>query len=132
MIMKINNRQIKIVGILLLYWFLLVVNVTFASKYNIANVFEWWISSSVFLVFIAAFVFTHHQNIRLVYKIVLLPASLLLHAILTILAASLLGILMYDENHIRTSGEHRAIFILASLPIFLFFMFKSTIIKRNE
>ena len=70
-------------------------------------------------------VFTVRERIKMIYKLLIIPASWLIHTVLTFPAALLLGILKYDPEHIRTAAEHRAVFVLASIPIILFGMKKS-------
>lgn len=53
------------------------------------------------------------------------PASLAAHAFLTLPAAAALGILMYDPDRVRSIAEQRAVFILASLPVLAYAMWRS-------
>jgi len=111
--------------VFILYWFLISINVSVSMKYGLTPIMEWWMNTFVFLLFMLTFLLTHNERVSIFYKLLFIPVSWLIHAILTIPSAYVLGILMFNQNHIRTMGEHRAVFILASLPIFFFGMTKS-------
>jgi len=93
---------------------------------------EWWINTFIFYVIALVCITTFKNKLRKIYKVGLTISIWLIHAILTAPSAFLLGILKFDPNHIRTQGEHRAIFILASLPILFYLMQKSKIFEPKK
>lgn len=74
-------------------------------------------NTAVLFASVILLLFTLRKKIKMVYMISAIPASWIAHAIFTFPAAILLGIIKYNPEHIRTAGEHRAVFILASIPI---------------
>jgi len=125
-IMKLlQNNNLNTIIAFSLYWLILSVSVFIAKKLEITMIAEWWMHTIVFLLFISFCILTFRTKVKIIYRLLLLPATWIAHAVMTIPAAMVLGIIMHDPNHIRTSGEHRAVFILASLPIIAFFVKKS-------
>ena len=53
------------------------------------------------------------------------PASLAAHALLTVPMAAALGILVYEPDRVRSAAEQRAVFVLASLPVLAYAMWRS-------
>ena len=102
-----------------------------AKLLEYSNLTEWWFSTIIFLSIILLCILTYIPKLNIFYRLLLIPAALLVHAILTAPAAQVLGIIMLDPDHIRTSGEHRAVFIIASLPISIFAMNKSTLFTKQ-
>lgn len=116
---------------LFLYWLLLSIDAMLAKEFELPTLTEWWINTLIFFSLMVLCIFTYRTKLNIFYRLLFLPAYWLAHAALTIPAAFVLGILMYDSNHIRTSGEHRAVFILASLPILIFAMNKSKLFTKT-
>jgi len=52
--------------------------------------------------------------------------------LLTIPSGSALGVLMRMPNRVRTTGEQRAVFLLASIPILIYSMRRSSLFVRTE
>jgi len=130
--MKLNRiKYKKTVIAFILYWFLITINVTVSMKYGLTSIVEWWMNTFVFLLFMLTFMLKPNSKLSLPFKILFMPASWLIHAILTIPSSLVLGVLKYDPEHIRTMGEHRAIFILASLPIIFYGMSKSKLFSNE-
>jgi hypothetical protein len=63
-------------------------------------------------------------------RLVFVPASFVMHVVLTIPAGAMLGILKRSPDHVRTIGEQRAVFVLASLPILLYALHQSRLFVR--
>ena len=110
---------------LIIYWVLLSLNAYMAKLLEYSHSIEWRLSTIIFLSIVLLCILTYVPKLNIFYRLLLIPAALLVHAILTAPAAQLLGIIMLDPDHIRTNGEHRAVFIIASLPILVFVMKKS-------
>jgi len=117
-------------AIVSLLFIIITINTQVSKANNLANMTEWWINTIFLLLFIAIMVFTFQKQVSIRYKILVIPVSWLVHGLLTIPAAMVLGILKYNPNHIRTAGEHRAVFILASIPIVIYFITKSNFLKE--
>lgn len=115
-----------------LYWSLLSINVLISKSFEFSTMVEWWMNTIVFLVFMLIFILTSGSNRSLFIKLLFVPISWLIHAVLTIPSAFVLGILMYDQNQIRSMGEHRAVFILASIPIIYFGMSRSNLFLNKK
>jgi len=115
-----------------LYWILISINVMISTRYKFASITEWWMNTAIFLLFMLVFILTNNSNKSLFIKLFFVPISWLIHAVLTIPSAFALGILMYDQNHIRSMGEHRAVFILASIPIIYFGMSRSNLFLNKK
>jgi hypothetical protein len=113
-----------------LYVFLISVNTKCAKVIFYSPMTEWWINTTILFLFIALMIYTFQKKTSLIYKILAIPVSWIIHAILSVPAALVLGILKFDPKHIRTAGEHRAVFILASIPILIYFMRKSKLFQK--
>lgn len=61
----------------------------------------------------------------LIRRAAFVPASLVAHAVLTVPAAAALGILAHDPERTRSAAEGRAVFLLASLPVLAYAMWRS-------
>ena len=127
----INQANFNIIIAFIIYWFILIINVFISKKLQLENITEWWMHTTVFLLFITLCIFSSRKQIKIIYKLLFIPTAWLVHAILTIPAALVLGIIMHDVNHIRSAGEHRAVFILASLPGLWFFIKRSKIFDNE-
>lgn len=119
--LKLKNRIIAITT----YFVLVAINSSLSKGFGLPSLTEWWINTSFLLVFASLLIFTFNKDINTFVKVIIIPCTWLVHAILTVPAAMLLGILMYDPNHLRTAAEHRAVFILAGIPIIIFILKKS-------
>jgi|GEM_PF-2628954 len=126
---KCNTRNTIIA--LIIYWLCLSLNVIIAKELELSELTEWWLNTIVFLIIVFLSILTYRTGLNIYLRILFIPAAWLVHAILTIPAAQVLGILMFDPDHIRTSGEQRAVFLLASLPVLIFFMNKSTLFTKQ-
>ena len=120
---KWKNRNV--IAFFIIYWLVLSVNTVISNKLEIPSIIEWWVNTAIILSVILLCVVTYRTKIKLFYQIIFLPISWFAHAVLTAAAAFVMGIIRLDPNHIRTDGEHRAIFILASLPVLFFALSKS-------
>lgn len=120
---KISNQKVLILS----YFVLITVNTQCAKYFAYPSMTEWWINTAFLIACVLLLLFTFEKKLKTVSKILAIPLSWLIHAILTIPAAFLLGILKYNPDQIRTAAEHRAIFVLASIPIILFVLKKSRI-----
>ena len=112
------------------YLTFIALNVQISKIIHCSNVLEWWINTFILYIFIIIFVVKSIKKVKLLYKVGIIISIWFIHAFLTIPAAFILGILIFDPNNIRTQGEHRAVFILASLPIFFYLMQKSKIFQK--
>jgi len=131
--MKTYNYKIKnTIVILALYWILLTFNTMIAMQFVMHQLIEWWISTFILMSIIGLCLLTYHKKLSILKLILYFPGAWLFHAILTIPTAQLLGLLMLDANHIRTRGEHRAIFILSSIPILIYFISKSRLFSVQK
>jgi len=63
-------------------------------------------------------------------RLVFFPASFVMHVVLTVPSGAMLGILKRSPDHVRTIGENRAQFVLASIPILLYAMHQSWLFMR--
>lgn len=130
--MRITHwKSRNVIIALFIYWALLSVNAHLSNLYELTHLTEWWINSFIFLSIVLLCILTYRANLIIYYRLLFIPAALLVHAIFTAPAAQLLGIIMLDLDHVRTDGEHRAVFILASLPILIFVMNKSTFFSNQ-
>lgn len=129
-IAKINIRNMMIIFIL--YWMIISINVIIANMLQMTPITEWWLHTIIFLLFVTLFILTFRNKVKIIYRLLIIPASWIVHVIMTIPAAFSLGILMYSPDHIRTNGEHRAVFILASLPILVYLLTKSKLFVKNN
>ena len=129
--MKTHWKTRNTIIAFIIYWVLLSLNAHMAKLLEYSNLTEWWFSTIIFLSIILLCILTYIPKLNIFYRLLLIPAALLVHAILTAPAAQVLGIIMLDPDHIRTSGEHRAVFIIASLPISIFAMNKSTLFTKQ-
>ncbi len=91
----------------------------------------WHANTAIMLILAAVCVFTERFSLTLWKKIVLIPGAFIVHAIFTIPAAITLGVLKFSPDHIRTQGEHQAIFFLSSLPVVVFVMWCSRIFVKS-
>ncbi len=126
MIMKIHKwRNRNVIAFFIIYWLVLSLNAIIANKLELPSIIEWWINTAIILSVVLLCVLTYRTKIKILYQIIFIPISWFAHAVLTASAAFVMGIIRLDPNHIRTNGEHRAIFILASLPVLFFALSKS-------
>ena len=88
--------------------------------------------AAIFFALVILCMATERGDWPLLKRAAFVPASLAGHAILTIPMAAALGILAYDPTHVRTVGEQRAVFILASLPILAYAMWRSRLFVRPQ
>ncbi len=123
---KMRNQTIFIVS----YFILLTINTKCAKIFLYSSITEWWINTTILFLFIALMIFTFQKKASLIFKILAVPVSWIIHAILSVPAALVLGVLKFDPKHIRTAGEHRAVFILASIPMLIYFMRKSNLFQK--
>jgi len=124
--MKLYMWKTKnVIAFFIIYWLVLSINTVIANQLELLSTIEWWINTSIFLSVVLLCILTYRTKIKILYQIIFLPISWFTHAISTAAAAFVMGIIRLDPNHIRTEGEHRAIFILASLPVLLFALSKS-------
>lgn len=63
-------------------------------------------------------------------RIAFLPASFLAHVVLTVPSGAVMGVLMRSPDHVRTIGEQRAGFLMASFPVLIFSMRQSRLFVR--
>lgn len=110
-----------------IYFSCILVNTQCAKYFDYSSLTEWWINTVFLVAAVLLFIFTCKTTLRMITKIMAIPAGWIIHAILTIPAAMLLGILKFNPDQIRNAAEHRAVFILASLPIIYFVIRKSSV-----
>ncbi len=125
----LSRYNISII-LFVVYWMLLSINVLVVKQLMLSSIAEWWINTIFFLSMVLLCVLNYKKHLNIFYRLLFIPAAWIAHAILTIPASSVLGIIMHDPNHLRTAGEHRAVFILASIPILLLFANKSKILNK--
>ena len=121
----------KVIILFIIFWILLSINAIIAKEFLLSPIIEWWINTTILLSVVLLCVLTYRAAIGLFYQILFLPISWFAHAVLTVPAAFVMGIIILDPNHIRTEGEHRAIFILASLPVLFFALSKSKLFAEE-
>jgi hypothetical protein len=86
--------------------------------------------TAAFFGIIVVCMFTQRTGWPLWKRIAFLPASFLAHVALTIPAAATLGVLMHSPDHVRTLGEQRAVFLMASFPILILALRQSRVFVR--
>lgn len=118
------NNQIVFISV---YFLFLLANTQCALYFNYSSMTEWWINTIFLMASVLLLIFTFKTKLNKALKILVIPLSWIIHAIFTIPAALLLGILKYNPDQIRNAAEHRSVFILASLPIICFVLKKSRI-----
>ena len=123
-------KRKSIIIISTLYWLLLSINTFYAKKIDYSTSTEWWINTIVMLLIIAISLLTYKVNIKIIYKILILPIAWLCHAILTIPSGILLGIIKFDPENIRKASEHRAIFVISSIPVLFYFVSNSKLFNK--
>jgi hypothetical protein len=129
--MKISSIQFTNQFIIVFFYLILIaINTEVSIFLQVSTIIEWWISTTILFVVIVFMIFSYQKKATLIYKIIAIPVSWIIHAILSVPAALVLGILKFDPNHIRTAGEHRAVFLLASIPLLIYFMRKSTLFQK--
>lgn len=114
-----------------LLFIIITINTQVSKAINLTNITEWWMNTTILFLFIMLIIFCSSSRPRIRFYILAFPLSWIAHSLLTIPAALILGILKYDPNHIRTAGEHRAVFILASIPIIIYFLVKSKLSEKE-
>ena len=72
------------------------VNAYFAKEINYSTMTEWWINTGIMMVLVSTSIITYHKKLKVLYKIFMIPATWIVHAIMTIPSAMLLGILKLD------------------------------------
>jgi len=125
----LNNKKVFL--FFATYFLAIAINIQVSKHLELTNTIEWWLNTLILYVFVLTCIATLTKRLKPIYKLGLLISIWFIHAIFTTPKAFLLGILKFDPNHIRTQGEHRAIFILASLPI-LFYLIKKSKIFLTE
>lgn len=85
-----------------------------------------------FFAVIVLCMFTERGRWPLWKRLAFLPASFLAHVVLTVPAAAALGVLRHSPDHVRTVGEQRAVFLLASFPILIVAMRQSRLFMRTS
>ena len=123
--MKIRAQDKNKIIAISIYLILFTLNSKISRVFEIETKAEWWINTSFLLIFTVFVVITFNVEWKIVYKILILPGVWIVHAIFTIPATTILGIIKYDPGNLRTAGEHRAVFIFASIPILIFLLNKS-------
>jgi hypothetical protein len=88
--------------------------------------------SVVFFLIVILCMITERGTMKIWQRIAAVPVAFLLHAALTIPASSALGVLKYAPDHVRTLGEQRAVFLIASLPVLLLAMWRSRPFVKSE
>jgi hypothetical protein len=121
----------NIIITMVIYWLLLSVNMLITKVLNLSSLTEWWMNTVVLMILVVICLATLRTCLKILYKLTLIPIVWIVHAILTIPSSFVLGIIMNDPDHIRTNGEHRAVFILSSLPIIFMLMQKSKLFITN-
>jgi len=101
--------------------YLLIISIP-ANYFEFEPLKEWRINTVVLLLFTSFFVVTSIKKYKIIKIIIYVFSIWVVHFLLTIPASYILGILIKDPNHIRTIAEHRSVFLLASLPIFIYLM----------
>ena len=102
-----------------------------ASLFGYAGTDGVRVISIAFFAIIILCVATERGRWPLWKRLVFVPASFVMHVVLTIPAGAMLGVLMRSPDHVRTVGEQRAVFILASLPVLLYAMHQSRLFVRS-
>lgn len=122
----------KILITLFSYGLLLSVNTHFATSFEYSTLAEWRINTIIMLSIVVISIVSWKLNIKKVYRLLLLPAAWLAHALFTIPSALILGILKFDPFNIRKASEHRAVFVIASVPVLVFFIHNSYFFKQKK
>ncbi len=123
---KFYNRIVFISA----YFLFILVNTQCALYFNYSIMTEWWINTFLLMASVLLLIFTCKTSLNMALKILAIPLSWIIHVILTIPAALVLGILKYNPDQIRNAAEHRSVFILASLPVVYFVLKKSRIFQE--
>jgi len=109
------------------FWISITVIANLMEERNNELLTYWNVNSGVMLLFVMICLITSRIELKLWQKLAWWLSIFPIHVLFTIPAAATLGILMYDDNHIRTLGEHRAVFFIAAVPIIYIAMWNSRI-----
>lgn len=126
--LKIKNTY----AFIIFYWGIISVNTYLSSIIIYSTKIEWWINTILMLAIVVLCLQTFIKRINWFYKAIAIPTTWLAHAIISAPVAIMLGIIKFDPENIRRASEHRAVFILSSIPILLFYMNKSSLFINQK
>jgi len=126
------NKVKNTYGLVMLYWGLITINTYLSLKLDYSTMIEWWINTILMLSIVVLCLQTFTKELKWQIKAIAIPITWLVHAIISAPAALMLGVIKLDPENLRRASEHRAIFIISSIPILLFYMNKSSLFIKNE